>query len=328
MVDVYKSNEAVSQFWKSLDETMDSTIQIVKSKVSNFKDSKVDDTSNKDSEGEDSDISKERKNQHLDARNSELGQINAAAESSPSPAARGPGTPFTPYGTPPPFAHQRRNFNSQLNSDNQSNEEFNDSDSQMDKRNEVVSNNAKATRKSLASNHSSSLTEDPLPNINDVAPESSHKPLTPVGGDIPPGFEDEYEMRSALQNLNEPGGRTSLLHQPLPSAGGFGDPDLYPPGFNPHQGVDALGRPIGLGNGNNGPSPYASGGMHPTFDDIQRMTGGGRFPNNLEDDDPTRPGFLEGRPPGARWDPTGPFGGPGRGSGGGGSFGGGFNRFF
>ncbi|KAL9075729.1 MAG: hypothetical protein Q9161_001481 [Pseudevernia consocians] len=118
----------------------------------------------------------------------------------------------------------------------------------------------------------------------------------PAGDFPPPGFEDEYEV-------NRPRGGIGGERRPL----NIGERDLYPPGMGPH---DPL-RGGGFGPG--------GGGMHPTFDDPMfggRGGGGGG-------------GYDAQVPPGARYDPIGPGGGPpqGRGGprfpGGGGGFGGG-----
>lgn len=172
----------------------------------------------------------------------------SAADSSPSPASHGPGTP---YGTPPPSnLHSRR--------------------------------------------------------------------YLPRGGDFPPGFEDEYELNGKLRlpgtsNIGGGGGglhsSTSSSQQPpfLP----IGDRDLNPPGMG---GPSSSIGPFGSGGG---------GGMQPTIEEIMRQGGrGGQGGLNSGD-----PDDLLVRPPGSRWDPTGPGqgrGGFGRGGGFGGGSGGGF----
>lgn len=83
----------------------------------------------------------------------------------------------------------------------------------------------------------------------------------------------------------------------------IGDRDLNPPGLGPNPSLGPFPGPPG-------------GGMHPTMDELMRR--GGRGGMNPEDPDD----FLM-RPPGARWDPTG----PGQGRGGRGGFGGGFGGF-
>lgn len=122
----------------------------------------------------------------------------------------------------------------------------------------------------------------------------------PRGGDFPPGFEDEYEINGKLR-IPTPQGSASNSQTPfLP----IGDRDLNPPGLGPHP---SLGPSIG---------PYSEGGgMYPTMDELMRRGSGG---SRLEED----PDNLLRRPPGARWDPTG----PGQGRSGRGSFGGGFGN--
>lgn len=117
-----------------------------------------------------------------------------------------------------------------------------------------------------------------------------------------PGFDDELDYNRPL--------RGGLPGNPL--AGGYGHNDLYPQGLGPndplrpHFGGGGL-QPGGMG-----------GGMHPTFDDpLFGGQGGGLYDPSV--------------PPGARYDPVGPFGEPqenrggGRGSGRGGP--GGFGGF-
>lgn len=132
----------------------------------------------------------------------------------------------------------------------------------------------------------------------------------PRGGDFPPGFEDEYEINGKLRAPGSQG--PSGGQGPSAPFTSIGERDLYPPGLGPNP---TLGGP------NLGPFG-GGGGMHPTMEEIMRQ--GGRGPGNGENPDD----FLM-RPPGSRWDPTGPGdrqggrGGFGGGFGGGG-FGGGF----
>lgn len=98
-----------------------------------------------------------------------------------------------------------------------------------------------------------------------------------------PGFEDEYE-------INRPA-RSGLRDNRYPV--GIGHDDLYPQGLGPNDPI----RPH-LGPGIPRPGGGLGGGMHPTFDDpLFRGQGGqGEY-------DPMAP-------PGARYDPVGPGGGP------------------
>ena len=134
------------------------------------------------------------------------------------------------------------------------------------------------------------------------APHHDSLRLPPRQGQQPlpepiPGFDDELDY-----NRRPRGG---IRDNPL--AGGYGHDDLYPQGLGPNDPMrphfgGGLPRPGGLG-----------GGMHPTFDDPMF---GGRGQGGY---DPTVP-------PGARYDPVGPFGEPqdnrGGGRGGPGGFGG------
>ncbi|CAN8102610.1 unnamed protein product [Discula destructiva] len=128
-------------------------------------------------------------------------------------------------------------------------------------------------------------------------PLAAHRPRRgppPLPGDFPPPeFEDEFE-------IHQPG----RLQRPgtggVPSFGGIGHSDLYPPGLGPQ---DPLRQSFVPG----GPSsPWAGGraggpmggGMHPTFDDplFQGPRGG------VGEGE----GYDFQAPPGARWDPVGP----------------------
>lgn len=119
----------------------------------------------------------------------------------------------------------------------------------------------------------------------------------------PPDFEDPYEM-------NRPGVRHPLA--PNRSPYNIGHDDLNPQGLGPHDPF--RGSLVGGGL----PRPGGGAGMHPTFDDPLFGGQGG-----------ASGGYDPQAPPGARWDPLGPGGGPrhGPGSGGGhnpfGGFGGG-----
>ncbi|CAI6276812.1 unnamed protein product [Periconia digitata] len=97
-----------------------------------------------------------------------------------------------------------------------------------------------------------------------------------------PGFEDEYEVNGPL--------RGGLRDDRFPA--GIGHNDLYPPGLGPNDPLrphlgGQIPRPGGMG-----------GGMHPTFDDPMFGGQGGYG------------GYDPMAPPGARYDPLGPGGGP------------------
>ena len=123
-------------------------------------------------------------------------------------------------------------------------------------------------------------------------PHGIHDPLAepprarpfPAGEMRPPGFEDEYDI------LRPAGGHGMPGRPPV----NIGERDLYPPGMGPY---DPL-RP-GPGFGGLGSGGMGGGGMHPTFDDPlfrgPGRQGGGEY-------DPQAP-------PGARYDPVGPWGG-------------------
>lgn len=139
-------------------------------------------------------------------------------------------------------------------------------------------------------------------------PQHSHRYL-PRGGDFPIGFEDEYEINGKLRlpGSSNSGSSQSGSGASQPPFLPIGDRDLNPPGFGPTSST----RPFGSGSG---------GGMNPTMEEIMRQGREGH--GNLRSEDPDD---LLMRPPGARWDPTGPGQG-GRGSRGG--FGGGFGNSF
>ncbi|RAO69523.1 uncharacterized protein BHQ10_005535 [Talaromyces amestolkiae] len=124
----------------------------------------------------------------------------------------------------------------------------------------------------------------------------------PTGDFAPPGFEDEYELSRQSQGRALPYGDGNYPRS--------GDRDLYPQGLGPR---DPLRGTFGPGSG--------GGGMHPTPDDPMFGGFGGQHG-----------GYDPRAPPGARYDPVGPWDAPphGRGSGpggrgfGSGGFGGGF----
>ncbi|KAF2458894.1 PI31 proteasome regulator N-terminal-domain-containing protein [Lineolata rhizophorae] len=126
------------------------------------------------------------------------------------------------------------------------------------------------------------------PYVDPLADPLVQPPRRPVpAGDFPPpDFEDEYEINRPPRM---PGG--------APYHPGIGERDLYPPGLGPHDPM----RPGGIG-----PNPFGggggAGGMHPTFDDPLFAGGPGRGGE--------RGGADPQAPPGARWDPVGPGGGP------------------
>lgn len=138
------------------------------------------------------------------------------------------------------------------------------------------------------------------------------RPPMPMGDFPPPGFDDEYDM-------NRPPGAGGALRMPGRSPFNIGHDDLHPPGLGPHDPLRPSFTPSG------GLGGLGGGGMHPTFDD-PLFAGQGGFPGSGSGD-----GYHPQAPPGARWDPLGPGGGPrpGRGNGpfGGNSFGGSNNPF-
>jgi hypothetical protein len=158
----------------------------------------------------------------------------------------------------------------------------------------------------------------PRPNPGLLPEMARPRPAGPVPDFPPPGFEDEHQMnRPPPGGLVMPGGRSPF---------NIGHDDLNPPGLGPHDPL--RGSFVG---GGGLPRPGGGAGMHPTFDDPLFMgggQGGGGYPDQ---------GYDPQAPPGARWDPIGPGGGPrfpgpgsGRGNypfgggGGSGGFGGGF----
>ncbi|KAL2890332.1 PI31 proteasome regulator [Ceratocystis lukuohia] len=147
----------------------------------------------------------------------------------------------------------------------------------------------------------------PAPDILD-APRNTPRPI-PTGELAPPGFDDEHEIQGPLRPLHAPsglglGGRGGL---------GMGHDDLNPPGLGPQ---DPLRQSFVPGGGF-GRQTGGHRGMHPTMDELM-------FPNQSGDFSSGGDMFNPQVPPGARWDPTGPGGRPGRNNGGfGGGFGGG-----
>ena len=124
----------------------------------------------------------------------------------------------------------------------------------------------------------------------------------PVGDFPPPDFEDEYEIN------RPPGGGLVMPGRPPLN---IGHDDLNPPGLGPHDPLRGSFVPGGIPGGL--PRPGGGSGMHPSFDDplFTGQGGHGGF---------GQPGFDPQVPPGARWDPTGPQGGPRFPPGGGGGF--------
>jgi hypothetical protein len=112
----------------------------------------------------------------------------------------------------------------------------------------------------------------------------------PAPGEVPPGFEDEYDI---LRVPGRGGGPGLGPRNPL----AIGHDDLYPPGLGPN---DPLRPHFGPSGGRGG-----FGGMHPTFDDPlfggRGGPGGGQFGG-----EGGGLGMDPLQPPGARYDPTGP----------------------
>ncbi|ANB12589.1 hypothetical protein AWJ20_846 [Sugiyamaella lignohabitans] len=155
-------------------------------------------------------------------------------------------------------------------------------------------------------------------------PIASRADEPPIQVDAPPGFEDEYEIKQSMKrrtsrhDIAQPGYPTPYIP--------IGGDDIFPPGgrnppLAPFVGPGMNSPSIGSGDLHTPSLPGFPGGsnhqgMHPTFDHpIFQGRRGSRQPGT--DDD--IPDSLT-RPPGARWDPTGP---PGQGGG----FGFGPNRF-
>ncbi|KAI0396708.1 PI31 proteasome regulator N-terminal-domain-containing protein [Xylariaceae sp. FL0594] len=108
----------------------------------------------------------------------------------------------------------------------------------------------------------------------------------PAGDFPPPDFEDPYDLNRHRTPLAP--GRTPF--------GNIGADDLHPPGLGPHDplrpGLGSPGEPLPF-------RPAGGRGMHPTFDDPLFGGDGG-----IGDE------FDPQVPPGARYDPLGPGGGP------------------
>ncbi|RFU75911.1 pi31 proteasome regulator [Trichoderma arundinaceum] len=148
-----------------------------------------------------------------------------------------------------------------------------------------------------------------------LLPDNAHR-RPPPGDFPPPDFEDEHEIHSPPRMM---GG----LRMP-PSF--IGHDDLNPPGLGPHDPL--RGSFVGGGL----PRPGGFSGMHPTFDD-PLFTGEGGWGGQGQG----QGGYDPQAPPGSRWDPVDPSGGPrfsrpgGRDGGGGGRGGfggaGGFGGF-
>ncbi|VVT58034.1 uncharacterized protein SAPINGB_P006004 [Magnusiomyces paraingens] len=313
--DVYVSLEAISRLWAQLDALilaklqpllLEGTNQIQSSSVNQNHDTK-ESVSEKSSTAP----------SIISPQPIVASQSSAAAESSPSPAAQGPGTPFSPYGTPPPFAARalRKSLkggafdgegSGQTNSglDNLTpTEDENGQDASLKKIEGVVGSTGTARRSEVQE-----ITPG-VPKPPSIPQQTLREDLPNRGREVPPGFEDEYEILGSLAAGSQGSGASGPI-------AGYGSRDLYPPGMAPGSNPFDFG---GLGSTSGG-----SGGMNPTYGDIQRMIGGqggrtrgGLFGLGGNEDDNNDPSQL-GRPPGARWDPTGPsfgnrgpFGGPG-----------------
>lgn len=145
----------------------------------------------------------------------------------------------------------------------------------------------------------------PQPGLID---DNAHR-RPPPGDFPPPGFEDEHEINSPPRMM---GG----LRMP-PS--NIGHDDLNPRGLGPHDPL--RGSFVGGGL----PRPGGFSGMHPTFEDPLFTGQGGWGGQPGPGPDPSA--YDPQMPPGSRWDPVNPSGGPrfpGRGGQGGGSSGFGF----
>ena len=135
-------------------------------------------------------------------------------------------------------------------------------------------------------------------------PDMARPRPAPVGDFPPPDFEDEHQMNRPPPGLVMPG------RAPF----NIGHDDLNPPGLGPHDPL--RGSFVGGGL----PRPGGFSGMHPTFDDpLFGGQGGPHGPGGGGQ------GYDPQMPPGSRWDPVGPGGGPRFGGprGGGNPFGGG-----
>ncbi|KAK1241101.1 hypothetical protein MKX08_001075 [Trichoderma sp. CBMAI-0020] len=122
-----------------------------------------------------------------------------------------------------------------------------------------------------------------------LLPDNAHR-RPPPADFPPPDFEDEHQINSP------PGHIMGGLRMP-PSY--IGHDDLNPPGLGPHDPL--RGSFVGGGL----PRPGGFSGMHPTFDD-PLFTGEGGWGG----DGPHGSGYNPQAPPGARWDPVNPGGGP------------------
>ncbi|KAM0512456.1 hypothetical protein ACHAPE_008779 [Trichoderma viride] len=121
-----------------------------------------------------------------------------------------------------------------------------------------------------------------------LLPDNAHR-RPPPADFPPPGFEDEHQ-------INSPPGRIMGGLRMPPS---LGHDDLNPPGLGPHDPLRGSFTGGGL------PHPGGFSGMHPTFDD-PLFTGEGGWGG----DGPHGSGYDPQAPPGARWDPVNPGGGP------------------
>lgn len=122
-----------------------------------------------------------------------------------------------------------------------------------------------------------------------LLPDNAHR-RPPPADFPPPGFEDEHQ-------INSPPGRVMGGLRMPPS--NIGHDDLNPPGLGPHDPL--RGSFVGGGL----PRPGGFQGMHPTFDD-PLFTGEGGWGGG----GPHASGYDPQAPPGARWDPVNPGGGP------------------
>ncbi|CAN6669874.1 hypothetical protein TRVA0_042S00562 [Trichomonascus vanleenenianus] len=148
-----------------------------------------------------------------------------------------------------------------------------------------------------------------VPSVSHISPDSKHEPRMPGGPistELPPGFEDEYEVFGKLRH----GHNTEDMRRPM--APNLGQNDLNPPGLGPHPPMQPyLPGPGGPGGNGGGNGAGHGGGMYMGMDDPIFRAGG-----------LNRPGASgEDHPPGARYDPRHPNdfrGGGGFGSGPGG----------
>lgn len=131
--------------------------------------------------------------------------------------------------------------------------------------------------------------------FDDPLAASPRRNPRPLGDFAPPDFDDELDIhRRRLYPSGVGGG----------GFGGIGYDDLNPPGLGPQDPLRQSFVPgPGYGGGIRGGMP-GGGGMHPTFDDpLFQGPRGGRGRGQGQGYDPQAP-------PGARWDPVGPGGGP------------------